>query len=149
MSEKEQLRGFILNVAEQLLADTPTPEAGSFLSSIREPVARADSLAGLRDAARDMVEWCQDLGPVSVARIDQHLRAAGLPTLTAMRDRGYRHVLRILSRGRVASEEEYRLLSAFTSDHGGSELGRDDFARAEELLGAYSRGMRDSRPIAG
>ncbi len=78
-----ELRAFILGVARYLLAQQP--ELAPMLRSIEACVAASDSMPGLREAARDMVEWSQDLQGQSLVELDDRLASAGLPTLTEMR----------------------------------------------------------------
>jgi hypothetical protein len=107
-TELEQLRGFVLCVAERVL----DPGLAQHLGAVR----RTSSLRGLREAARDMVEACQDLSEREVAELDHKLSVAGLPTLSAMRDRRHLNLLHVLAKQRVESEEEFRLLSGYLSD---------------------------------
>ena len=125
--EHEQLRGFILEIMSLL------PHSEETL----HPVRATRSLSGLRQASRDMVEMCQDLADDQVAALDARLASKGLPTLTHMRDRRYRSMLAILSRGRIKSDEEFRLLNSFVSDVDSPHLSEANRTRAETLLGEY------------
>jgi hypothetical protein len=81
--QADELRAFVIAVARHLLANQPS--SSSMLESLEESVASSTSLPGLRDAARDMMEWSQDLHGQSLRELDEHLSASGLPTLTEMR----------------------------------------------------------------
>lgn len=70
--ERELLRGFSLAVIEFLRLDW----SGASL----EPLRTTNSLRGLRDAARDVVEMCQDVAVERIEAIDAHLTSDGLPT---------------------------------------------------------------------
>ena len=87
-----------------------------FPRDVLEPLRTTRSLRGLREAAGD-----------------------GLPTLTLMRDRRYRSLLEILSRGRIASDEEFRLVNGFVSDLDTHLSGAARDA-AEALMQAYEIG---------
>ena len=127
--EIEQLRGFSLAVLESIgLALSPES---------LEPIRTTRSLRGLREAARDMVEMCQDLTADQVAAFDLRLVDDGLPTLTQMRDRRYRSLLAILSRGRIRSDDEYRLVNSFVSDIDAPHLSPDARSKANVLLASY------------
>ena len=80
--EHEQLRGFSLAVLDQL--------GSPFSEESLAPIRTTRSLRGLREAARDMVEMCQDLAADQVAALDARLTRDGFPTLSEMRDRRYR-----------------------------------------------------------
>jgi hypothetical protein len=71
MNERERLTGFIFEVAEFILRSDPSAEGmrAKFARLAQEP----SSLAGLRAAAGDMVEWCRDLRPEQVDRLDSRL----------------------------------------------------------------------------
>ena len=89
--ELEQLRGFVLAVLD-FLGLAPSRESV-------EPIRTAKSLRGVRDAARDMVEMCEDLAADRVRALDARLTHEGLPTMTQLRDHRYRELLTILSPG--------------------------------------------------
>jgi hypothetical protein len=86
-----------------------------------------------------MVEMCEDVAANRVAVLDARLAHEGLPTLTQMRDRRYRELLTILSRGHIKSDDECRLVSAFTADREPARLSDDNRAKANALLLAYER----------
>jgi hypothetical protein len=127
--ELEQLRGFCLAVIDQV--------GVSFSEEALEPIRTSRSLRGLREAARDMVEMCVDLEGEQLAALDARLARAGLPTLSLMRDRRYRSLLTVLSRGRIESDDEFRVVSGFASDVEPGHLSPDARAKANALLGAY------------
>ena len=87
--------------------------------------------------ARDVVEACQDLNHEQVADLDHELSIAGLPTLTAMRDRRYLHLLHVLAKHRVESEEEFRLLSSYLADVGPDALDPEFVSAAADLMFEY------------
>jgi hypothetical protein len=130
--ELEQLRGFVLAVLDYL-GLAPSRES-------LEPIRTAKSLRGLREAARDMVEMCEDLAADRVSALDARLTDEGLPTLTQMRDRRYRKLLIILSRGQIKSDDECRLVNGFVADMESARLSADNRAKANALLLAYERG---------
>jgi hypothetical protein len=129
--ELEHLRGFALAVLDYL---------GFALSNeTLEPIRTAKSVRGLREAARDMVEMCEDLAADRVSALDARLANEGLPTLTQMRDRRYRTLLTILSRGHIESDDECRLVNGFVADMESARLSDDNRAMANALLLAYER----------
>ena len=127
--EHEQLRGFSLAVLDQV--GTP------FSEEALEPIRTTSSLRGLREVARDMVEMCEGLSPDQVAALDARLAKNGLPTLSLMRDRRVRSLLAVLSRGRIQSDEEFRLVHGVASDVDSPHLSAVLRAKANALLGAY------------
>jgi hypothetical protein len=129
--ELEQLRGFVLTVLDHL---------GLAVSAeALEPIRTARSIRGIREAARDMVEMCEDFTADRVSALDARLASEDLPTLTQMRDRRYTKLLTILSRGHIKSEDECRLVNAFVADMQSGPLSAGNRARANALLLAYER----------
>lgn len=127
--ELEQLRGFSLAVLDYF---------GLALSKESlEPIRTAKSLRGLREASRDMVEMCEDLAADRVSALDARLANEGLPTLTQMRDRRYRNLLAILTRGHIKSDDEFRLVNGFVADMESPRLSDDNRTKANALLVAY------------
>ena len=84
-----------------------------------------------------MVEMCEALAANQVAALDDRLARDGLPTLSQMRDRRYRSLLTVLSRGRIESDDEFRLVNGFVSDVDSPHLSGAARAKANALLGAY------------
>ncbi|MGI9343731.1 MAG: hypothetical protein ACR2QV_12915, partial [Gammaproteobacteria bacterium] len=87
--ELEQLRGFVLSIIDHTGLDASEADLA--------PIREAKNVNGMRQAARDMIEMCQDLPADEVAELDKRLEDSGLPTLTAMRDVRYRDLLQVLS----------------------------------------------------
>jgi hypothetical protein len=96
-------------------------------------------LAGLRMAAADMVEWCQDVGGEDLVRLDTQLKTAQIPTLTAMRDRNYRRALQILARNAIRNEHEWHVLNGFVANVEDRVLSSMERAQAARLLLEYRR----------
>ena len=95
------------------------------------------SLLGLRMAARDFVEWCQDLPEAAVQLLDSELDVAGAPTLTAMRGRDRRQLLALLRRGRIQSEREWHMVNGVLADTADKTLSAIQRKRASQLLREY------------
>ena len=127
--EREQLRGFALAVLDQV--------GVSASQSALEPLRTTRSLRGLREAARDMVEMCEDLRIDQVEALDERLAWEGLPTLSLMRDSRHRSFLNVLSRGRIESDEEFRLINSYVSDVDSPHLSEEARAKANALLSEY------------
>ena len=85
-------------------------------------------------AARDAVEWCQDLAGEQLAGLDSELASKGLPTLSAMRNATYRKALAVLARGSVRTEEEWYLLNAFVVNGADGVLSPAERKDADRLI---------------
>ena len=135
-NEKDQLRGFICEVAE-FMSDLAGDSGREFASELTQAVCSSNRLDGLRAAASDMIEWTCDLTPEEVARLDLQLESARLPTLSQMRDRRYRQIQRILDGKALRSEIDYRLLNDVLSDTESSVLSEAERQLANMLLASY------------
>jgi ribosomal protein L29 len=134
-AELERLKRFALTVADFILGLAPESPIAGLRSQVAGPLEAARSLRGVREAARDMVEWAQDLTAEQLQALDAQLSAHGLPTLSLMRRARGREIARILTRGTIESEDEFRLLNGAVSDSDG--LLPEDRALAERLLGDF------------
>src|SRR5688500_10970973 len=114
--ERQQLRQFILGIAAVVVPrDDPVNGTAQLLEMAR-CINDCKSLSGLREVARDMVEWSRDLDGESVSKLDVALLTAGAPTLSQMRDKRYRTFAKILSRGHVRNDDEYRLVEGLLAE---------------------------------
>jgi hypothetical protein len=101
-------------------------------------------ISGVRMAAADMVEWCQDIEGEALANLDATLNAAQLPTLTAMRDAQYREAVSILARDAVRTEADWHVLNRLVVNVADSPLSPSERDRAERLLLEYRPKSRHS-----
>jgi len=129
MDEKEQLRGFILTVLDYV--ELPVPE------SALDPIRKSNQLRGLRAAATDMVEMCQDVDLQQVTKLDRRLLEQGLPSLSEMRDQSLRLFRSILSRNQIKTDDEWRLVESYISDVDSDTLTERDREHASSLLTDY------------
>jgi hypothetical protein len=137
MDERERLTGFILQTAEQLLAQDKRTSSVASIAEFRKAITYKTPIPGLRQAARDMVEWCQDLTSERVSILDSKLAAAQLPTLSQMRSREYQRLQALLSQDSLRTAAEYELLKDVLSDTAGTLLSEADRLRANQLLANY------------
>ena len=137
VDERQRLSRFVVVVSHFMLRQQP--ESRSLLTQLEGISWERASLAGIRMAASDMVEWCRDLKGDQLASLDSELSSAGLPTLSAMRDASYRKAVPILERGQVRTETEWHLLSSLVADGGDRVLSAEERAQAARLLSEYRR----------
>lgn len=137
--ELARLKGFAIRVLEHIQASAVMDERMEHvLHDALTSISASTSLPGVRQAASDVVEWSQDIRGESLARLDAALAELSLPTVTLMRSKANRRFTRILVRGRIRSEDEYRLVNARAADMA-RELADSDRALAERLLAAFRR----------
>jgi hypothetical protein len=95
--------------------------------------------AGVRMAIQDMLATSRALTPAQVRDLDAKLTAAGLPTLTAVRERVWQTLNRVITRGRCRTEAEYYYVVERLADMGDESLGEDD----RRTLGLIVREFED------
>lgn len=133
--ERRSLVAFLTSVARFM--SRQLPDAKRFAEPFDDSWWNRASVSGLRMAARDFVEWCQDLPEAVVQQLDSELDVAGAPTLTAMRGRDRRQLLALLRRGRIQSEREWHMVNSVLADTADKTLSAIQRKRASQLLGEY------------
>ena len=73
-------------------------------------------LSGAKEAANDMIQMSVDMTADQVRRLDEALRADGVPTLSEMRMRYWRRYRSVLARGRIRSDLEFRMVAGVLAD---------------------------------
>lgn len=119
------------------------------LGEVEKAVANAiksGNLRGLKTLKRDFLEWARGLTPAQQRGLDAALNAAGLPTLASENKSEEATVLRIIARGKIKNDDEYRLLSSWMDvllDDGSK---RDEAAKLDAMLTSYgTRSRRGQR----
>lgn len=140
--ERQQLRQFILGVAAGMVPRDDPENGTAQFSEMTESINGCDSLTGLREAARDMVEWSRDLEGEAVANLDAALSAAGAPTLTQMRDKRYRAFAKIIARGRIRNDDEYRLVEGLLAETALPDQQVDEATRLQHEYGKAAGRLR-------
>jgi hypothetical protein len=129
MNERNQLRGFVLTVLD--FVDLPVSD------SDLGPIRKCNDLRGLRVAAADMVEICQDLDAQQVEQLDLLLRENGYPTLSEMRNHDLRRLRKILSQNRIVNDDDWRFVESYLSDVDSEVLTDKDRDVANRILVEY------------
>ena len=84
--EYQQDRRFLLEFFEYLAIGDAATHVKEGMASVERRGARA-ALARMRMALRDVMEMSRDFTPEQMREVDARMAAAGLPTLTVMRER--------------------------------------------------------------
>ena len=79
----------------------------------------------------------EDIKGDDLAALEQRFAAAGAPSLAAMRSRRVVDIFRILTRAKIRSDDEWRLLNAVVSDTADRILDESNRAVAQRLLREY------------
>ena len=80
--------------------------------ALRKIIERCTTVRGMRSAARDCLEWAKGLSPSERNVIDRKLRSAFGKGLDAGVADEQGELGRVVRRGRIANEREYRLVQA-------------------------------------
>ena len=89
------------------------------------------SLAGIRMAVVDFVEWVSGLSEEHISSFDNKLQSAGLPTVTAMKNKNYRETIKILNRGFIKTDNDFYLLKSFITNGDSKDLTSEQLKNAE------------------
>ena len=133
--ELERLKRF----SEIVVNALPLPgDAGvSARAELLDAITRTTSANAARMLVSDLLEWTQDLAGNDLLSLDQALAAQTLPTLSLMRSRQDADLAAVLRRGRITTDEEYRLVHARLADVA-STLSESDRLLGERLLNEYA-----------
>ncbi len=126
-SEKQQLVGFSLFIMREF-------GMGKYLSEHSMEQWLKFPISGARQAASDMVEATKDINGEELQNLDAMLNKQNLPTLTNMRQNGFKQLLKILSGGKIKNEEGWRLLRSFLEN---DSLSDTEALKIQELLDEY------------
>ncbi len=123
-SEKEQLVGFAIFIMREYGLDKYLPE-NSHQEWLKYPIS------GVRQAANDMVESCQDIKNEELERLDTKLSELNLLTLTSMRLDGFDKFLKVVSNYKIKNDEEWYLLRSFMENN---SIDKKLLSKSQKLL---------------
>jgi len=103
---------------------------------IHQAFERRD-LRGLRMVARDVAEWATDLSPEQQQQLDALLVSRFGRGLKDQRKDVEREIARILRRGQIETEGEYRLLMARVDEIYADESKAEELEQINRLLLAF------------
>lgn len=104
---------------------------GHVLDPAKWTARQIDSMLG------DVAEWGSLLSKDQVADLDRQLLGAGVSTLTSMLNSTVRRARRILRRGHLNGEDEWRVLTSLLNDTASQSLRPDERLLAESMVGSY------------
>jgi len=79
----------------------------------------------------------RDLRAQQVRTVDERMAASSLPTLTAMRERVWQTVSKVLKRGKCRTDAEYYLVIERINDVSDLTLCTEERERLEQIVGQY------------
>jgi len=86
---------------------------------------------------QDVLEMSRVLTPQQVQAVDDRMAASSLPTLTAMRERVWQTVSKVLKRGKCRTDAEYCLVIERINDVGDLTRSTEERERLEQIVGQY------------
>jgi hypothetical protein len=103
----------------------------------------AEFRAAMREGVNDFLEQFQDAEGAKLAEIDRFLTERGAPSLTAMRLRRRSGIRRLLKRGQLTSDVEYRAVMAILNDVSDSNPWEREREKLNRLVSEYQDRRRN------
>ncbi|WP_289032072.1 hypothetical protein [uncultured Paraglaciecola sp.] len=72
------------------------------------------SLTSVRIVANDAIEISSQMRKTDQAELDSKLLSIGLPSLSSLQDKSFREFMKVLNRGSIKKEQEYRLVRSIS-----------------------------------
>ena len=142
--EVDRLSAWCSAILREINSLSPSPLASTFEDAIARSQQRRD-LKGLRMASKDLEEWARSVDPFSKEKVNAALISQfgrGLDE-GAEADRGA--LTRILARGRIENDDEYRLVSRRVDEIYDDVAFEEEVAVLNNLLALhYKRGSTES-----
>ena len=126
--------------------EIPTPEL-NLARGLEEGMVEAErcgvrsARSGIRMALHDLLEMSRDLTAAQVREANNRMACAGLPTLTAMRERIWQTLSKVLKRRRCRTEAEYYFVVERVNSVG-DELSPEDRRRLESIIADFESHRR-------
>lgn len=136
-AEMKELRDWCV-VIIRFLAEFD-PSSGVFAQSEQaiEAAFQRGNFRGLKMVASDVREWTTALSPSDQQRLDQLLRSRLGRGLTEEAKEVSSEIDRILRRGQIDTQDEYRLLVSRADEIYADDSKRAELEKINELLAAY------------
>jgi len=125
-----------------VLREVPTPQV-KLAKAFEEGVARAErsgfrsARAALRLGLQDVLEMSRVLTPQQVRTVHDRMATSSLPTLTAMRERVWQTVSKVLKRGTCRMDAEYYLVIERINDVSDLTISTEERERLEQIVGQH------------
>ena len=116
-----------------------TPRLQEVAENGIESAFKRQDIRGLKTASRDLLEWVNGFPDQIRKDLDKILRAeVGIGLKTSQQDRN-REIAKIIKRGSVKSEDEYRLLESRIDEIYADESKKAELARINKVLLAFGK----------
>jgi len=119
-------------------AGCATSTIAAQMQELIERIAEKRSLRAMRDMLRELRAWQGAMPPEIRVQVDAELRARFGPDADAQRDEVV--VEKVRARGRIRTEREYRIVSAYADSLSGDPKNEEEYLRLGRLLDAFMAG---------
>ena len=133
-SELTRTKEWCLTILDFMIAECSET---SFIRQMRGIVLqeyKQQSRRGLQDCIRETNEWARGLPRAQVSELNQLLRDKFGEDLQTEADRDVKRVNRIMKRGRIRNEDEFRLVQARVEDIYADDDKQEEYATLGRLL---------------
>lgn len=142
-SDKKQPKADVGEMAEWartvlgfINSEGPVPMYEQYHKAIDGCVSRVDA-RGMKSIVTDFSEWAKGMSPDAQARLDETLREKHGKGLGAWADK--KKLAKLLERGQIKTENEYRQLLAFVEEHHDDPSQKEAVDRANAALAAFHK----------
>lgn len=139
VAEATQLRDWCLTILRFISELAPS---SPFFAQAQQGIGAAFEMRdvrGLRIAAKDLLDWTRDLPVDQQAQLDQLLFSRFGRGLKAEGKRNRRELQRILRRGTIENEDEFRLLTSRADEIYADKAKAGELEQINRLLAAFQR----------
>lgn len=142
--EATRLHDWCLTIVE-LTAQQNDPALRTMTESIIKDLFANNNVRGLRMMAKELSEMAGALEPTQWTRLDDALRSRFGRGLSDVADERRRNVSRILKRGAIRTDDEYRLVQGYVDEIYADDSKREEWTRLGELLNGFDRQRKARR----
>jgi len=136
IEERNKLVGFI-RATEDFMFQNATGIELELIKELRAIDWSKGSISSVRVGVSDTLEMSTVLTPEATIKLDQKLSSMSLPSLTVMRGKQYRNILKTISKGKIRNKEEWYALQSFMSGIDDSILNEDELMSVNRIMQQY------------
>ncbi|MCL4684864.1 hypothetical protein KJ059_08940 [Myxococcota bacterium] len=133
----KELRDWCIAILQFMAQVDPSSGVFAHAEQATEAAFQRGDLRGLKMVARDVREWATALSPADQQRLDEVLREQFGRGLTEEAEGLRAEVGRILRRGQIDTQDEYRLLLSRADEIYADPSKQDELKSINELLAGY------------
>jgi hypothetical protein len=136
------LKEWILTITDFLLLKYPKAETPTLMRQIVTETFEKSNLRGMRMVYKDMNELSKGLSSIDLEELNRVLKERFGSDLTVYSNKGLAKIQRIIKRGRVNTDDEFRLLSNRVDEIYADDSKKDEVEVLNKLMGDYENSKR-------